>query len=153
MNEAINVVNVTPVNPCPECDNLQQTLNNTVETMNETLNSFSNKAPQETEKEKKAKSFLSDFQNYIKSSQFKSDVNEASKKYNVPPKKLAQNFFEKALGTVGDILGVAISTICNAGHMIVNIAGTVCHGIINLIQNIVSGLASIVTFNKTCVTA
>ena len=51
---------------------------------------------------------------------------------------------------VGDILGIAISVVCNAGRMVVQIAGTICNGIINLIQSIANGIASIVTLNKTC---
>lgn len=146
-NEEVKVlkVNVTPVsNASPS---LQQSMQETAQVMQDALNSFET----ETKEEKEAKGFLHTVKDYIKSDAFKSDVAEVSKKYNVPPKKVAQNFFEKALGTVGDILGIGISVVCNAGRMIINLASTVCHGIINLIQSIANGLASIVTFNKTCV--
>ena len=144
-NEEVKVlkVNVTPVNNVNP--NLQQSMQETAQVMQEALNSF------ETQEEKEAKGFLHTVKDYIKSDAFKSDVAEVSKKYNVPPKRVAQNFFEKALGTVGDILGIGISVVCNAGRMVINLASTVCHGIINLIQSIANGLASIVTFNKTCV--
>ena len=144
-NEEVKVlrVNVTPVNNVNP--NLQQSMQETAQVMQEALNSF------ETQEEKEAKGFLHTVKDYIKSDSFKNDVAEVSKKYNVPPKKVAQGFFEKALGTVGDILGIGISVVCNAGRMVINLASTVCHGIINLIQSIANGLASIVTFNKTCV--
>lgn len=131
---------------------VQQVAQDTANVMNDVLNGFSNEAPKcETAEEKKAKSFLNKFQDYIKSDTFKNDVNETAKKYNVPPKQVAQNFFEKALGTVGDILGVAINVISNAGHMVINIIGTVAHGIINLISSIANGISRFVTLNKTCV--
>lgn len=143
MEENIKVVNVT-VKPVDQ--SLDQTMQETAQVMNETLKGF-----EESTKEKKAKNFLNDLKEYIKSNAFRSDVEEVSKKYNVPPKKVAQNFFEKALGTVGDILGIAISVVCNAGHMIINLASTVAHSIVNLIKSIASGFASIITLNRTCV--
>lgn len=142
-NEEMKVLNVkaTPINAVDP--SLQQV-------MNEALSSFSNEVPG-TEEEKKAKSLLNQFKDYIKTDSFKDDVNEASKKYGVPPKRIAEGFFSKVLGTVGDILGIAVNVICNGGHMIVNLLGTVAHGIVNLIQGIANGLASIVTLNKTCI--
>ena len=147
MNEDIKVLNVgvKPVGTATDV-NLQQTMQDTAQVMNEALNGL-----EETTKEKEAKNYLNSLKNYIKGSSFKSDIEEVSKKCNMPPKQVAQNFFEKALGTVGDILGIAISVVCNAGRMVINLASTVCHSIVNLIQSIFSGLASIVTLNKTCV--
>ena len=87
----------------------------------------------------------------LEANDIKNKINETAQKTGRPPKEVAKNFFEKALGTVGDILGIAISVICDAGRMVVNIAGTICNSIINLIQSIANGIASIVTLNKTCV--
>lgn len=145
-NENVKVLNVTPVNTAKS--DLQQCVQDTVHVMNETLKDFEE---METEQEKKAKSFLTDISKYMQSKEFKDDVNEASKKYNVPPKKIAQGFIEKAFGTVGDILGITISVVCNAGHTVIHIASTIAHSIINLLQGIANGIANIVTFNKTCV--
>lgn len=145
--EDVKVISVRPIGPAVE-PNLEQTIQATAQAMEQTLNGFDTA---ESEKEGKAKEFLNKLQGYIKSDVFQQDVEEVSKKYGIPPKQVAQNFFSKALGTVGDILGVAISAVCNAGHMVINIASTVAHGIVNLIYNIANGLASIVTFNKTCV--
>jgi acid phosphatase class B len=136
-------VSATPV---AEETTIVQDLNETVKDINKTLDSFED----ETDKEKKAKSFLGDFRDYMKTKAFRDDVNATAKKYGVPPKKVAQNFVEKALGIVGDILGVAISTVCNAGHIIVNVASNIAHSVVNLIHSILSGIASIVTLNKTC---
>lgn len=135
----VKVVNAQPVN---------KELNDTVQIMNETLNNLEN-TEAETEKEKEAVSFLKSFKDYIGSMEFKTDVNEVSQKYNVSPKQVAQNFFEKALGTVGDILGIAINVVCNAGRMVVSIVATVANSILNLLQSILYGVASIITCNKT----
>lgn len=145
-NEEVKVLNVSVK---PVGSTLEQTMQATAQVMSETLNGFTEES--ETAEEKKAKGFLNDFNQYVKSHAFKEDVNAVAKKYGVPPKKVAQNFFEKALGTVGDILGIAISVVCNAGHMVVNLASTVAHSIVNLIQSIANGIASIVTLNRTCV--
>lgn len=146
-NEEVKVLNIKPVGSTTAP--LQECVQSTVQVMNDTLNSLSDTT--ETIKESKAKHYLQDFKNYIQSATFKNDVDEVAKKYGVPPKKVAQNFFEKALGTVGDILGIAISVVCNTGHIIVNIASTVCHSIVNLIKSIANGIASIVTLNRTCI--
>ena len=152
------VVNATatPINTINTIQNTANEMNNVLNDlsngMNRVLNELPNEAPKtETAEEKKAKSFLNKFKSYITSETFKKDINETAKKYNIPPKQLAQNFFEKALGTVGDILGIVISAVTNAGHMVINIVGTVAHGIINLITNIANGLCSLVTLNKTCI--
>ena len=148
--EEVKVINVT-AQPIGSAENLQQCMQSTAQVMSETLNSLPDET--ETTEEKEAKGFLNTFKSYIQSADFKQDVNDVAKKYGVPPKKVAQNFFEKALGTVGDILGIAINVVCNAGRMVISIASTVANSIINLIHSIASGIASIVTLNRTCVNA
>lgn len=131
---------------------VEETLEETIETIEEVLDGFEEFEEEAVEeKEEEAVSFLQQFQQYIKSDKFKSEVLKTSREYGIPPKKLAQGFFEKALGTVGDILGVGISVVCNAGHMIVSIAGTIANSIIDLICMIANGIASVVTLNKTCI--
>ena len=146
INATVSSCTATPVNPCQAEKTVQQTMDSTMEAIHEAMNDFADEVINETPNEKKAKGFLNSLKNYVKTQVFRDKVNETSQKTGIPPKKVAQNFFERALGTVGDILGIAISVVCNAGRMVVQIAGTICNGIINLIQSI----ASIVTLNKTC---
>ena len=151
----VKVLNVsaTPVNAqtvTNTCIDMQQTVEETMNSINESLNSFSNEIPQDAEVSK-AKNFLNNFSNYIKGDSFKNEINETAKKYGIPPKKLAKNFFEKVLGTIGDVLGIAISAVDNAAHMVVNILSTVVHGAVNIIVGVANALASIVTLNKTCI--
>ena len=145
----IGSVNVTPVDTS-SVDDLRQTVQDTAQAVQDALNSFSDEVPTDDEATK-AKGFLKQFTDYIKGDTFKRDINDTAKKYGVPPKKLAQNFFEKALGTIGDVLGIAINTVGNAGHTLIDILATVAHGAVNLIVNVANALARMVTLNKTCV--
>lgn len=143
----VRVVGVTPI---PQAESVQQILHSTAQDMSSVLEGFSEEVPC-GEKEKKAMGFLNQLKSYMHSAEFKKDIEEASVRHGIPPKQLARNFFTKALGIVGDILGIAISAVCNAGHMIVNIASTIANGIIELISSIGHAIASMVTFNQTCV--
>lgn len=146
--DKIKVVSATatPVDP-----QLQAQMKETAQAMNDTLNGFSDQAPYSNEKVEEAKGFLSKFTDYIRSQSFRDSVNTASQKYNVPPKKVAEGFFSKCLGTIGDILGIAIATVGNAGHTLIDILSSIAHGAVNLIVNVATALANMVTGNRTCV--
>ena len=66
--EDVKVVNVT-VKPVGQ--SLDQTMQETAQVMDEAMKGF-----EESAKEKKAKSFLNEFKNYVKGTSFKSDVEE-----------------------------------------------------------------------------
>lgn len=149
-NEDVKVLNIKPVGSSVD-PSLQKALQGTAQAMQKTLEGFSDEVPTDSEEVKKAKGFLNQFTEYIKGESFKKDINETAKKYNIPPKKLAENFFSKALGTVGDVLGIAIGTVGNAGHMLVDILSTIAHGAVNLIVNVANALARVFTLNKTCI--
>lgn len=149
-NEDVKVLNIKPVGSSVDPD-LQQALQGTAQAMQETLNGFSEEVPSNSEEVKKAKGFLNQFTEYIKGESFKRDINDTAKKYNIPPKKLAENFFGKALGTIGDVLGIAIGTVGNAGHMLVDLLSTIAHGAVNLIVNVANALARVFTLNRTCI--
>lgn len=127
--------------------------------MNDVLDEFEDETEEEEveeeeipeEKVVEATDYLNKFKEFIKSKSFKQQIDETAKEYGIPPKKLAQNFFEKALGTVGDILGVAISVVCNAGRTIVRVAGSIANTVINLIESLFTGAVRVITLNKTCV--
>ena len=147
----VTPVSVTPVGAQMNAEeDLRKTMQDTAQAVEEALNDFSDEVPTDDETTK-AKGFLKQFTDYIKGDTFKRDINNTAKKYNVPPKKLAQNFFEKALGTVGDVLGIAIGTVGNAAHTLVDILSTIVHGAVGLIVNVANALSRIVTLNKTCV--
>ena len=148
----VTPVSVTPVGAQMNAEeDLRKTMQDTAQAVEEALNGFDDVIPETKEvKEKKATNYLNKLQEFIKGENFKNQINQTAKKYNVPPKKLAHNFFEKALGTVGDILGIAIGVVCNAGRTVITIAGTIANSIVNLVESIFRGIASIVTLNRTC---
>lgn len=154
--DELNVTNVT-VTPATSKgkkknakDELKKEVQETAQAVKESLDSFSDTVDENPEAQK-ARGFLRDFTSFIKSEGFKNEVNETAKKYNLPPKKIAESFFEKALGTVGDVLGVVFNTAGNAGHMLIDILATIAHGAVNLIVNVASALARVFTLNKTCI--
>lgn len=151
MEEPIKVVCATaiPVGSPAQSQTVENVLNDTVSSMQCVMEDFDDEC-QVTPKEKKAMDYLNQFNDYIKSGAFTQNIKETAKKYKVPEKELAKNVFEKVLGTVGDILGIAINVICDAGRFVVRIVGTVVNGVIDLIQHIFNGAARIITLNKTC---
>lgn len=106
-------------------------------------------AQQATQEQAQAKSFLNSFRDYINSHNFTNDVNNASARTGVPPRRIAENFIEKVLGTIGDVLGIGIGTIRSAGHTIVSLLSAVLNGGIDLICNVASAIANMLTLNKT----
>jgi len=148
--ENVKVLNVQVEPANASTEDLRKTVEATAQAVKESLDSFSDEVPTESE-ETKARNFLNMFTDYIKGESFKKDINDTAKKYGVPPKKLAENFFEKALGTVGDVLGIAIGTVGNAGHTLIDILATIAHGAVNVIISVANALARLVTFNKTCI--
>lgn len=147
MSEDIKVTNVT-VTPAKE---VKEELKETAKAIKETLEEFSEDVINEGTEVKKAKGFLQDFTKYIRSENFKKDVNDTAKKYNLPPKKLAENFFAKALGTIGDVLGITINCVGNAGHMLTNLLATIIHGAVDIAVMVANALARVFTLNKTCI--
>lgn len=151
MSEDIKVTNVT-VTPVQEAkEELKADLKETAKAIKDTLNDFSDDVIKEGTEVKKARGFLQDFTKYIKSENFKKDINDTANKYNLPPKKLAEGFFAKALGTIGDVLGITISCVGNAGHMLTNLLATIIHGAIDIAVMVANALARVFTLNKTCI--
>lgn len=159
----IPIVEAIPINvtiqpsQSNDSNSLHETIKTTVSSIQGVLNEFSDEVPvQEPVQEKiapeeEAKTKINDFLNYIKSDFFKTDVNETAKEYNVSPKKLAENFFEKALGTIGDVLGIAVDTTGNIAHSLVSILSAVMDSAITVITKVANALVRIVTLNKTCI--
>ena len=151
MSEEVKISNVV-VTPAKEVkEELKADLKETPKAIKDTINDFSDDVINESGEVKKARGFLQDFTKYIKSENFKKDINDTAKKYNLPPKKLAEGFFAKALGTIGDVLGITISCVGNAGHMLINLLATIIHGAVDIAVMVANSLARVFTLNKTCI--
>lgn len=146
MEEVINCTctcaSATPIDP-----SVQANLKETAKVMGQAMSQFDTDA----EKVKKANNVLNQFKNYVGSKNFTADVKNLSAKYKVPEKAIATNFFEKVLGTVGDIFGIVFGTIEGLCHNLVNLLGAIAHGIISTICNIANAIGRTVTLNKTAV--
>lgn len=134
----------TPINQAID-PSVQANLKETAQVMGQAMAQFDTNE----EKVKKANNLLDQFKSYVGSKSFTADVKHLSAKYNVPEKAIASNFFEKVLGTVGDIFGIVVGTIESFCHSIINLVGAIAHGIVNTICNIASSLGRVVTLNKT----
>ena len=152
MEETINCTctctSATPIQGNQSIDpSVQANLHETAKVMGAAMSQFDTNE----EKVKKANSILSKFKNYISSQSFTADVKSLSAKYKVPEKAIATNFFEKVLGTVGDIFGVVFGTIEGFCHTLIDLVGAVAHGIVNAICNLANAIGRVVTLNKTAV--
>lgn len=124
---------------------VQANLDEAVKIMGQTMSQFDAKE----EKVKKANDILHKFKSYAGTKGFKADVKRASAKYGIPEKAVATNFFEKVLGTIGDIFGITFGTIEGLCHSLIDFVGAIAHGIVRTICNIASALGRVVTLNKT----
>lgn len=104
------------------------------------------------EKVKQATGVLNWFKEYIGTHEFNSEVKRVATKYCLPEKAVATNFFEKVLGTIGDIFGIVFGTIEGFCHTLLGVAGAVARGIVNTICGIGRAIGRVVTLNKTAVT-
>ena len=104
----------------------------------------------EEEEVEKSKGFLRNFMNYIKSKAFNSKCDDLSRKYNVPSKVVAKSFLTKALGTISDVLHIAIGAVEDCAITIINILTSDLKSGAKLICNVARALTSIVTLNRTC---
>ena len=113
-----------------------------------------NNAPQVDEAEvAKAKSVLSKLSSWLGDDTekgFRATCEQQEKRTGIPAKVIARNFLDKTLGTIGDVLGIAIGTVRNVAVTIVDIIGAVLKGAVNTICKLADSLARIITLNKTC---
>ena len=118
------------------------------QTIDDIINQFDENIG-DTEDVKEAKSTFKSFLNYIAGSAFKEDVEETAEKYKVPPKQLAKNFITKALGILGDVLGIAVSTVGNVLHTILGVIYTIAKGTVDVLVKAGNAVARFVSFNQT----
>lgn len=151
MEEAINATNVTVEAVNENTDSLNKTAESIKESIKEAMDSFSDEVPPTEEQKIQAKGFLNNFLNYIKGSKFKEDVKIRAKMWNKSEKEVAKGFFNKILGTIGDVFGIAIGTVGDVCHLVIDIVSTVLHGAVNGLCQLADAITRCFTLNKTCV--
>lgn len=131
-------------------DDNENIVNNNVQTDDDLLNKFSNTPlTEDPDKVKEAKGKLQKFIEYFKSESFVKDVNRYAYKTGEAPRVVAKNTIAKAFGIVGDLLGIAVSTVSCTLHGLIDLLQSVLHSAVDLITRVVNGLCRIVTFNQT----
>lgn len=149
----VKIESVTPVTP-EEAEKIANGATATVinetttDTEDEFLKQFSDK-PVTEDPDKESRDKLKGIINYLKSKNFKKDVERKSYKTGIPPRDIARGIIGKAFGIVGDILGITVATARQTLNGLVDLLTNILHSGINLIANLVDGLCRIVTFNKT----
>lgn len=113
------------------------------------LKQFSDKPLEANPEQAKAK--LNGFMKYLKSQKFVDKINAEAMKTGIPPKKLAKGFISKAIGTLGDVLGIAIGTVQMTLNGLLDLIHCILGKGIDIIMNAFRGLVRIVTFNQTAI--
>lgn len=143
--ETINVESI----PCEQCIPEEEDVKDFTAQFKGLFDAFTEQIPNNTHEAKSAKGFFKKFSDYIGSKDFENAVNEKAEKYNVPPKQIAKNFFLKALGIIGDILGIVVNTVCSIIDTGITLLATLLHGTVSVIGKAGNGLVSVVTMNQT----
>lgn len=104
----------------------------------ETLSAIQ-QSPQMSEDE--ARSFLSDFANYISDpSGLRQDAMNFEARTGKSATSKIGGFFNKALKTISGILGTAIEIVGNVAKTLLNVIFSILNGAVNLILNVARGL-------------
>lgn len=145
---AQETINVEPT-PCEQCIPEEENVKDFTAQFKGLFDAFAEQIPNNSHEAKSAKGFFKKFNNYVGSKKFADDVNKKAEKYKVPPKQIAKNFFLKALGIIGDILGIVVNTTCSIIDAAVTMLATLLHGAVSVIGKAGNGLVSIITMNQT----
>ena len=141
-------IDINVENMAEDISNVLNGFNDFVDDNNETSSSNSEFMANE-QATTKAKRTILDFMSFLKSNKFKDEVNAMAKEYKVPPKRLATNFITKVLATVGDILGIAVSTVGNVAHNLIDLLSSILHGGVNIVIKVANAIISVGTLNRT----
>lgn len=95
------------------------------------------------------KRFIKKVIDFLAGREFEEQCKAVGKKHNLPPKVVAKNFCLRILGTIGDVLGIAINVTRNFVKGTIELLVSVLFGGIDLICNVAQGLVTIITLNQT----
>ena len=95
------------------------------------------------------KRFIQQVINFLAGSEFEQQCQTVGAKYKLPPKVVAKNFCLRILGTIGDVLGIAINVTRNFVKGTIQLLISILFGGVDLICNVAQGLVSVITLNQT----
>lgn len=96
-----------------------------------------------------AKGFVSNILSGISNGTYSKKFEEVSDVNKIPKKTVAKNFFTRILGTIADVLGIAVGTIENVAVTVIQVLSQLLISGVHLLCRVVRNLVSIVTLNKT----
>lgn len=105
------------------------------------------------EETRKGIGILNMLNGFLRSKEFEDGVYEYSRFSGMPPKKVANNFAGRIVGTIGDILGLAIDVIHHTVDFAVELLAKVIMGGASLICKVANAITSVATFNLTATEA
>lgn len=95
-----------------------------------------------------AKIFLHQFMTYLSSHQYENDLTQLAIQYNIPKKRLAQNFIGRIFGVISDVFGVVVETTRYTVKTIIGFVAYLLQTGTDLICNFALGIGRIFTFNQ-----
>lgn len=101
------------------------------------------------EETRKGIGVLNTLNDFLRSKEFEDGVYEYSRFSGMPPKKVANNFAGRIVGTIGDILGLAIDVIHHTVDFAVELLAKVIMGGASLICKVANAITSVATLNLT----
>lgn len=105
-------------------------------------------APSKQLKLDDAKIFLHQFMTYLSSHQYENDLTQLAIQYNIPKKRLAQNFIGRIFGVISDVFGVVVETTRYTVKTIIGFIAYLLQTGTDLICNFALGIGRIFTFNQ-----
>lgn len=99
--------------------------------------------------ETEAKGFIASFIEYVRSGRYRDTLNKISKKFSLPPNKVANNFFTKVLGVISDALHIVINVGANVIDATLSALCVVLHSAVTVVKSVANSLATLITFRYT----
>jgi hypothetical protein len=103
--------------------------------------------------EEDARGVIKRWADYVKNGEFTKKIMEISSDTKVPEKKLATNFIQRVLGTIGDKTEVVGNTLEDLAKSFLNILHFILKKTVEIIIKAAKFLIRLLTFNYTCIEA
>lgn len=100
-------------------------------------------------KEAEAKNFIASFIEYVRSGRYRDTLNRISKKFSLPPNKVAHNFFTKILGVISDVSHIVINVGSSIIDATLSALCVVLRSAVSVITGVANSLATLITFRYT----
>lgn len=97
-----------------------------------------------------AKAFLESFYEKLQKTDLAKACYDIGRRFQIPPKRLADSFYQSILGTIGDTLGIVIKVTKNVFDTLINTLHCILNGAMNIIIKVSDAIIRLFTLNYTC---